>query len=110
MDVRRGCACPRGARDGQESGAGLAFRSFVIDGKEKPMRRRLPVILALACLASYVLDARNASAGGSHGGGSAPAPAPSGGSAHGGGSHGGGSASGGGSSRGGSSRGGGSSN
>jgi len=74
------------------------------------MRRRLPVILALACLASYVLDARNASAGGSHGGGSAPAPAPSGGSAHGGGSHGGGSASGGGSSRGGSSRGGGSSN
>ncbi|HXO27352.1 MAG TPA: hypothetical protein VOA80_08420 [Thermoanaerobaculia bacterium] len=74
------------------------------------MRRRLPVMFALICLACYALDARNASAGGSHGGGSAPAPAPSGGSAHGGGSHGGGSSSGGGSARGGSSRGGGSSN
>ncbi len=72
------------------------------------MRRRLPVIFALACLACCVVDARDASAAGSHGGGSAPAPAPapSGGSAHGGGSHGGGSASGGGSARGGSSRGG----
>jgi hypothetical protein len=77
------------------------------------MRRRLPVIFALACLACYALDAmnaRDASAAASHGGGSAPAPAPSGGSAHGGGSHGGGSAGGGGSARGGSSRGGGSSN
>jgi hypothetical protein len=74
------------------------------------MRRRLPVIFAMICLAGYALDARTASAAGSHGGGSAPAPAPTGGSAHGGGSHGGGSASGGGSGRGGSSRGGGSSN
>lgn len=74
------------------------------------MRRRLPVIFALICLACYGLDARTARAAGSHGGGSAPAPAPapSGGSAHGGGSHGGGSAGGGGSARGGSSRGGGS--
>jgi hypothetical protein len=70
------------------------------------MRGRLPVTFCLICLACYAVDARNASAGGSHGGGSAPAPAPSGGSAHGGGSHGGGSASGGGSARGGSSRGG----
>jgi hypothetical protein len=75
------------------------------------MRRRLPVMFALACLACYALGARNASAAGSHGGGSAPAPAPSGGSAHGGGGyHGGGSSGGGGSARGGSSRGGGSSN
>jgi len=72
------------------------------------MRRRLPVMFALACLACYALDVKNASAAGSHGGGSAPPP--SGGSAHGGGSHGGGSSSGGGSARGGSSRGGGSSN
>lgn len=79
------------------------------------MRRRLPVIFALACLACYAIDARDASAAGSHGSSSppAPAPAPSGGSgsAHGGGgSHGGGSGSGGsargGSSHGGSSRGG----
>jgi hypothetical protein len=81
------------------------------------MRRRLPVIFGLVCLACYAVDAMNAkdaSAGGSHSGGSAPAPAPapapSGGSAHGGGSHGGGSSGGGSARGGGSSRGGGTSN